>query len=69
MMGKITAVIAAVLVGLGLSLAVVGCGSPTGTKDKMGDKMKDDKMKDDKMKDDKMKDDKMKDDKMKDDKK
>jgi len=65
-MGKITAVIAAVLVGLGLSLAVVGCGAPTASKDKMSDKMKDDKMKDDKMKDDKMKDDKMKDDKMKD---
>jgi hypothetical protein len=42
-----------------LSLAVVGCGSPTGGKDKMsGEKMKDDKMSGEKMKDDKMKDDK-----------
>jgi pentapeptide MXKDX repeat protein len=72
---KIIPVIAAALVGFGLSLAVVGCGSPTGNKDKMsGEKMKDDKMKDDKMSGEKMKDDKMsgekmKDDKMKDDKK
>jgi pentapeptide MXKDX repeat protein len=75
-MRKIGLVIAAAVVGLGLSLAIVGCtSSTTESKDKMGvekmggDKMKDDKMKDDTMKDDKMGGDKMKDDKMKDDKK
>jgi pentapeptide MXKDX repeat protein len=75
-MGKLLSGITAVVVGLGLSLAIVGCTGSTSTpaKDKMssdkmgGDKMKDDKMKDDKMSGDKMKDDKMKDDKMKDDK-
>jgi pentapeptide MXKDX repeat protein len=73
-MRKIWQWAAVVVLGFGLGLAVVGCGSWTTTGkdkmggDKMGDKMKDDKMKDDKMKDDKMKDDKMKDDKMKDDK-
>ncbi len=68
-MGKAWQVIAAVVVALGLSVAIVGCGSSTApTKDKMGgDKMKDDKMGGDKMKDGKMGDDKMKDGKMKDD--
>ncbi len=63
-MGKIWQLMVAAVLGLGLSMAIVGCGSSTApTKDKMGgdkmmsgDKMKDDKMGGDKMKGDKMKD-------------
>jgi pentapeptide MXKDX repeat protein len=67
-MGKLSKVIAAAVVALGLGVAVVGCGSSTApTKDKMsGDKMGGDKMHGDKMGGDKMKDDKMGGDKMKD---
>jgi pentapeptide MXKDX repeat protein len=67
-MAKIWKMIVAAVLGLGLSLAVVGCGSSTApTKDKMGgDKMKEDKMGHDKMGADKMKEDKMGGDKMKD---
>jgi pentapeptide MXKDX repeat protein len=72
-MSKVQQVISAAVAGLGLSVAIAGCGSSTApTKDKMGsdkmmsgDKMKDNKMSGDKMKDDKMGGDKMKDDKMK----
>ena len=55
-MGKVWKVIAAVIVTLGLSVAIVGCGSSAGpTKDKMtGGQMKDDKMPDGKMGSDKM---------------
>ena len=55
-MGKIWRVIAAVIVSLGLSVAIVGCGSSAGpTKDKMtGGQMKDNKMPDGKMGSDKM---------------
>ena len=69
-MKKLLQVAAIAVVGLGLTLAAVGCGSsPSSRKDKMGgDKMGADKMGGDKMGGDKMKDDKMKDDKMKDDK-
>jgi pentapeptide MXKDX repeat protein len=64
--------VAAVVVGLGVSLAVVGCGSPTASPkdkmagDKMGGKMEGDKMGGDKMGGDKMGDKK---DKMEGDKK
>jgi pentapeptide MXKDX repeat protein len=60
-------VMAAVVVGVGLSVAIAGCSSSTApTKDKMtGDKMGGDKMSGDKMHGDKMGGDKMKDDKMK----
>jgi hypothetical protein len=59
-------VIAAVLVSLGLSVAIVGCGSSTvPPKDKMtGGQMKDNKMHDDKMGSDKMGGDKLGGDKM-----
>jgi len=65
-MGKIWKVIAAVIVSLGLSVAIVGCGSSTApTKDKMpGGQMKDNKMHNDKMGGDGMKDGKMGSDKM-----
>jgi pentapeptide MXKDX repeat protein len=65
-MGKVWKVIAAVIVGLGLSVAIVGCGSSAGpTKDKMpGGQMKDNKMPDGKMGSDKMGNDKMGGDKM-----
>ena len=55
-MVKFRQVIALAVVGLGLGLAVVGCGSPTTTgKDKMqGDKMQGDKMQGDKMQGGKM---------------
>jgi pentapeptide MXKDX repeat protein len=55
-MGKVWKVIAAVIVTLGLSVAIVGCGSSAGpTKDKMtGGQMKDNKMPDGKMGSDKM---------------
>jgi pentapeptide MXKDX repeat protein len=55
-MGKVFSVIAAVVVALGVCLAVVGCGSSTNTpKDRMGgDKMGGDKMGGDKMGGDKM---------------
>jgi pentapeptide MXKDX repeat protein len=73
---KFLSVIAAVIVGLGVSLALVGCSgsSATPTKDKMGgekmstDKMSTDKMGADKMSTEKMGGDKMKDDKIKDNK-
>ena len=54
-MGKIWQAIGAVVVSLGLSVAIVGCGSsPAPTKDKMsGDQMKDNKMGGDKMGSDK----------------
>jgi pentapeptide MXKDX repeat protein len=70
-MGKIFSVIAAVVVALGVSLAVIGCGGSTGApKDKMGgDKMGGDKMSGDKMGGDKMGGDKMGGDKMGGDKK
>lgn len=57
-MRKVWQVLAVAVVGLGLSLATVGCGSSTApTNDKMGgDKMKDNKMGGDKMRNDKMKD-------------
>ena len=60
-MGKVWKVIAAVIVTLGLSVAIVGCGSSAGpTKDKMtGGQMKDNKMPDGKMGSDKMGSDKM----------
>jgi len=60
-MGKVWKVIAAVIVTLGLSVAIVGCGSSAGpTKDKMtGGQMKDNKMPDGKMGSDKMGNDKM----------
>ena len=60
-MGKIWRVIAAVIVSLGLSVAIVGCGSSTApTKDKMTDgQMKDNQMPDNKMGSDKMGGDKM----------
>jgi hypothetical protein len=49
-MRTVFSLIAAGVVGLGVSLAVVGCGSPTATpKDKMGGKMEGDKMGGDKM--------------------
>jgi pentapeptide MXKDX repeat protein len=69
-MNKICQVFAAAVVGLGLTVAIAGCGeSTTASKDKMsGDKMSGDKMgkmggdkMSDKMAGDKMKDDKMKD--------
>ena len=55
-MGKVWKVIAAVIVTLGLSVAIVGCSSSAGpTKDKMtGGQMKDNKMPDGKMGSDKM---------------
>jgi len=70
-MGKLLSGIAAVVMGLGLSLAITGCtgSTPTPAKDKMaGEKMSTDKMGGDKMNTDKMGGDKMKDDKMKDSK-
>jgi pentapeptide MXKDX repeat protein len=65
-MGKVWKVIAAVIVSLGLSVAIVGCGSSTApTMDKMpGDQMKENKMHNDKMGGDGMKDGKMGSDKM-----
>ena len=65
-MGKVWKVIAAVIVTLGLSVAIVGCGSSAGpTKEKMsGGQMKDNKMPDGKMGSDKMGNDKMGNDKM-----
>lgn len=65
-MGKIWQVIGAVSVSLGLSVAIVGCGSSTApTKDKMpGSQMKENKMHNDKMGGDGMKDGKMGSDKM-----
>ena len=55
-MGKIWRVIAAVIVSLGLSVTIVGCGSSAApTQDKMtGGQMKDNKMPDGKMGSDKM---------------
>ncbi|HTU17167.1 MAG TPA: hypothetical protein VMG10_03835 [Gemmataceae bacterium] len=55
-MGKVWKVVAAVIVSLGLGVAIVGCGSSTAPpKDKMtGDQMKDNKMHDNKMGSDKM---------------
>ena len=69
-MGKLWQVILVAVAGLGLSVALVGCGPSTApTKDRMsGDKMHGDKMGSDKMDGDKMKDDKMGGEKMKDDK-
>jgi hypothetical protein len=60
-MRKIWQVITVAVLGVGLGLAVVGCGSSTPSgKDKMGgDKMSGDKMGGDKMGGDKMKSDKM----------
>ena len=60
-MGKVWKVIAAVIVTLGLSVAIVGCGSSAApTQDKMtGGQMKDNKMPDGKMGGDKMGGDKM----------
>lgn len=69
-MGKLLSGIAAVVMGLVLSVAIVGCTGTTATptKDKMGEKMGSDKMGGDKMSTDKMGGDKMKEDKMKDNK-
>ncbi len=60
-MHRIGLTIAAVAVGFGLSLAIVGCSSPSAApKDKMAtDKMATDKMATDKMATDKMSGDKM----------
>jgi pentapeptide MXKDX repeat protein len=64
-MRKIWQVLVVAVVGLGLSLAVVGCGSSTPGNDKMqGDKMGGDKMGGGKMGGDKMGGDKMAGDKM-----
>jgi pentapeptide MXKDX repeat protein len=70
-MGKVWKVIAAVIVSLGLSVAIVGCGSSAPPpKDKMtGDQMKDNKMPDGKMGSDRTGNDKMGGDKMDGDKK
>jgi pentapeptide MXKDX repeat protein len=70
-MSKLVSGIATLVVGLGVSLALVGCSgsSATPTKDKMaGEKMGSDKMGGDKMSTDKMGGDKMGGDKMKDNK-
>jgi pentapeptide MXKDX repeat protein len=71
-MGKLLSGIASVVMGLVLSVAIVGCtgSSPTPTKDKMGgDKMmSSDKMGGDKMSTDKMGGEKMGGEKMKDNK-